>query len=574
MDMAPTLFSLLNRVSHAAGGDKVVLEIDLARGVVTAPPDNPLLALRSVNSPSMRALRDGLRSGAADPKVLGLLVHIGSSPLSLTECEEVGDLIQQFARSKPTIAHSESFGELGNALAAYKLATACQEIWLQPSGQLGIGGVHLGITLLKGLANKAGLEPQFAQRFEYKTAGDQLAADAVTPANREMVQAIADSVVNEFVSAVAARRKLDQAEVRAAVDGSPLTAQAALEAKLIDRIGYRDAAMAHAFEAWGGSASDLAFVHRYGARAAKLETLRELADRSSPVIGVVNLAGSIVTGRGRPAGMPGGGQAGSDVISEQLRAATRDARVKAVILRIDSPGGSAVASDAIWRSVHFVRESGRPVVACMGNVAASGGYYSAMGADEIVALPGTLTGSIGVVGGKFVNHELLRKLAVVHESVDAGANAGMLSGDPFTDEQWAKLNEWLDAVYVDFTTKAAADRKLELDALQAVARGRVWTGSDALGHQLIDHLGGMDTAIERASALAGVHRDKAQLRAFPLSPMIARFRPVDNSESTAAVGTSLPLDLSGPEALITRLAEWSGLSLPGVLTMPWRFELR
>ncbi len=571
--MAPTLFSLLNRVSHAAGGDKVVLEIDLARGVVTAPPDNPFVALRSVNSPSMRALRDGLRSGAADPKVLGLLVHVGASQLSLTESEEVGDLIEQFGRSKPTLAYSESFGELGNALAAYKLATACQEIWLQPSGQLGIGGVHLGITLLKGLANKAGLEPQFAQRYEYKTAGDQLAADEVTPANREMVQAIADSVVNEFVAGVAARRTLDRAAVRVAVDDSPLTAQQALDAKLIDHIGYRDAAVAHAFEAWGGSASDLAFVHRYGARAARVEMIREFADRVSPVIGVVTLSGNIVTGRGRPAGMPGAGQAGSDVISEQLRAATRDARVKAVILRIDSPGGSAVASDAIWRAVHLVRESGRPVVACMGNVAASGGYYSAMGADEIVALPGTLTGSIGVVGGKFVNHELMRKLAVVHESVDAGANAGMLGADPFTDEQWRKLNEWLDAVYVEFTSKAAADRKLELEALRAVARGRVWTGADALGHHLVDHLGGMDKAIERASSLAGIPRDKAQLRAFPLSPMLARFRPVDNSESTSAVGGSMPLNLSSPESVVTALAEWSGLTLPGVLTMPWRFTL-
>lgn len=583
----------ITRVAHRLGLSSrpdaalpTVLELDLSHGVLSGPPSSPLVALRQRQALTLRAIRDGLRHAVTDDKVIGLLVHTGTCPLSLADADEVGALIAAFTEHKPSVAWTESFGELTSGLAGYRVAVNASQIWLQPSGALGLTGVHLGITLLRGGLEKLGLDPQYGQRHEFKSAADQFAATEVTPANREMMQRIANSLLEDTVARISQRRGLGVAEVWAAIDHAPLNATAALAAGLVDHLGYRDEVYDWARRSWPvptGSESpatlesprfSLQYVHRY-AKHVRPNQLHRLMDRGRPTVAVVDVRGPIVTGPGQRG--VNGAQAGADTVAARLRSVARNPNVKAVVLRVDSPGGSYVASDSIRREVVRLRESGRPVVATMGAVAASGGYFVAMGADEIVAQPTTLTGSIGVLAGKFVTERLMDKLGLVHESIDAGPRAAMMAGSaPFTEDQWQVLNGWLDEVYADFTAKAAADRGLDLAVLEPLARGRVWTGADAAERGLVDHLGGMDLAVDRACALAEVDRASIILDSGPLLPFLSELRPAESSEvgadHTVAQATS-PWS-GGPDAVLARLADWAGVAVPhGVLSLPYRITI-
>lgn len=546
----------------------VVLELDLARGLIEVRPTNPIQAFQSLNAPTVTAIREHLRDAAKDKRVAGLIVHAVECPVSMATMDEVADLIEGFGHAKPTVAWSESFGELGNALSAYKLATAAHRIWLQPTGALGIGGADLNIVLAKGLLTKVGIEPQFGQRWQYKTAADQFAADEVTEANREMVTRIGQSVVDDAVATIAVRRRIDPGQVWAAVNDSPITPERARELGLVDELGYRDQAYAAVLAEWGAQPEHLVYVHRFTAKPSVAEIV---AKRKAPKVGIVSLRGGIVTGRGTPAG-PMGENAGSDVVDEHLRAVLRDDAIKAVVFEIDSPGGSAVASDFIRRAVLRVKESGRPIVARMGGVAASGGYYAAMGCSEIVAEPTTLTGSIGVLAGKFVTRGLYEKLGLKREPIRIGARAGMLSSaTEFTEEDWAKLNESLDRIYLDFTTFAAADRGMPYEELEALARGRVWTGRDAFDRGLVDHLGGFTEAWDRACRLAGIDPEVAEPVRVGRLGLLERISPASSSESRSAAGAATS---SSAEDLLVRAATWLGLPVHGALSLPFRLELR
>ncbi|MCC2593518.1 S49 family peptidase [Tessaracoccus sp. OS52] len=545
----------------------VVLELDLARGLIEVRPTNPLKALQSLNAATMGMLRDHLHQAATDSRVAGLVIHAVDPSQPMAVLDEVGQLIEEFGRHKPTVAWAESFGELANSLAAYKLATAAGQIWLQPTGDVGIGGAEVNIVLLKGLLNKAGVEPQFGQRKEYKTAADQFSASEVSEANREMMTRIGQSVVDDAVATIARRRSLDAATVWEAVNDSPLSAQRALELGLVDHLGYRDEVYAASLQEWSAAPENLRYVQRWTPKPS----LPRLRNKHRAKVAVVSLRGAIVTGRGGPGGLAGE-MAGSDVVDEHLRAVLRDDDAKAVVFEIDSPGGSAVASDFIRRAVLRVKESGRPVVARMGSVAASGGYYAAMGCTEIVAQPTTLTGSIGVLAGKMVTAGLYDKLDLKRESIRIGARAGMLSSaTEFSHEDWAKLDESLDRIYHDFTSFAAADRGMAHEELEPLARGRVWTGADALERGLVDHLGGWRTAFERACALADVDPEEVSAERVGHLGAIERLLPANSSESRSAAGTAGPVTA---EDLLVRAAAWLGLYVPGALSLPFRIEVR
>lgn len=561
----------------------LVLELDLARGVISQSPGTPLEAFRARHAAGMRHIRDGLRRGATDDRVAGLVVHLGSCPLTADQGDEIGELIARFGAHKPTIAWTESFGELGNATLAYRVASFAREIWLAPSGTLGINGVQLGIILLRGGLEKLHIEPQFAQRKEYKTAADQFSATEVTGANREMMQRIADSILDDTLAGVAERRHLDPAAVRHVIDNAPVSATAAREAGLVDRLGYRDEVYAELRRRFGTAREggepkvSLQYAHRY-ARSGCAVRLEDALVRRRPAIGLVELNGPIVFGPSQAG--PTGASAGSDTITAHLREAARDNNVKAVVLRINSPGGSYIASDTIRREVLQLRSTGKPVIASMGTFAASGGYFAAMGCDAIVANPTTLTGSIGVLAGKFVLSGLVDRMGLIREDVLAGANAGWFSSQaPFDDGQWVQLNAWLDEVYADFTAKAAEDRGMAVEELEPLARGRVWTGTDAHGRGLVDRLGGMATALDLAAERLDVSLDTLQVRGVPALPWLAQLKPAESSESSAGVGVRSvsPLDrllTGGPEDRVAALAELAGLGrVQGVLALPWRLTL-
>ncbi len=457
----------------------VLLELDLTHGLLETPPADPLAAFRARHTPVLGSLVERLREAAGRDDVAGLVAHVADVPLSDAQVQELGAAIEAFgAAGKPTAAWTEAFGEGGNGTLAYYLAVHFDEIWVQPSGGLALSGVAMQGTFARAALDKIGVQPQVHQRHEYKNAPDTFMRDSMSEAQREAYQRLTDSLVEEISATVARRRGLDLSAVRAAIDDSPLTPTQAKELGLVDHIGYRDEVYASLRRRIAGAGhaetpeADLPeveqrFVHRWS--RPKGEVLRErieeelarrgskLARRGKPaIVAVVPVEGGIMLGTsgGSPLSGP---TAGSDTITSALRRARQDDDVAAIVLRVVSPGGSYTASDAVHREVALAREAGKPVVASMGTVAASGGYFVAMGADRILALPTTLTGSIGVFAGKVVTEAAAGKLGVQRELVETGERASMWStARPFTDAELARLDAWLDDVYADFTGKAAA----------------------------------------------------------------------------------------------------------------------
>src|SRR2546429_216417 len=267
----------------------------------------------------------------------------------------------------------------------------------------------------------------------------------------------------------------------------------------------------------------------------------------------------------------GGSSMGSDTVAAALRSATSDDRVRAVLLRVNSPGGSAVASDTIWREVARTRAAGKPVVVSMSDVAASGGYYISMAADVIVAQPGTLTGSIGVIAGKPVFEEAFGRIGITTDSVSVGRGATMFAPThPFSEDEWQRINNWLDAIYRDFTEKVAAGRRMTVEQVHEIARGRVWTGADAARNGLVDELGGMSAAAEIARRRAGLPAD-APLRAYPRLTPFDQLRAPESSESRPAAAATLDLRFADAWGPAWRFAAQARLSPYGPLILPGRW---
>ncbi|MDO5502246.1 MAG: signal peptide peptidase SppA [Actinomycetia bacterium] len=594
----PGLEDLLSRVPLAeklAGrvpggpGERVLLELDLGRGLAEAAPSNPLEAIRALRTPLLRTLVEHLRKAQTDDTVVGLIGILHGGGLTLAQSDELRSAVQAFRESgKPTLAYSPAFGELGEGNVGYHLATAFEEIWLEPAGSLGLIGFTGGATFLRGTFDKLGIEPEFGQRYEYKSAADTYLRKEFTEPHREMATRLIESATEQLVADVATDRGLSVEAVREALAAGPLTPDDALARALVDHLGHRDQAYAAMRARVGVEEPTLRYVERQGVSrfSALMEQLPKPGGR--PRIAVIEAIGGINVGHAAPG--PGGRSVGSDTLGAALRAAAKDKNVAGVVLRIDSPGGSAIASDCIRRDIQQVRAAGKPVVASMASVAASGGYYIAMPCDRIVAAPGTITGSIGVLGGKLVVTGLLEKVGINQELIAGSPRADLFSWlTPFDQDDWEVVDAWLDRIYDDFTTKAAADRDMSVEDLRAVARGRVWTGADAQQHGLVDRLGGLGDAVEETCSLLSVTPDDVQVVPFPKPHPLAAFQPPESSESVAVsaglvgglaggvaggVAGGLVGGLAGAEgppawqALLAGLRQVSGWSGAGVLALP------
>jgi protease IV len=548
----------------------ILLELDLTRGVLETPPASPLAAFRARHLPTMRELVRALRKGAEDDQVVGLVAHLGGPALSLAQVQDLREAVADFrASGKGAVAWTESFGEIGGGTVPYYLATAFDEIWLQPSGDLAITGVSIQATFIKGALDKAGVIPQFGKRREYKSAVETFTEKEMSGPAREMASRLAESAYEQIVEGIAVRRQLEPAKVREFVDDAPLSAEAGREGGLIDKLGYRSDVY-EALEKRLGETTPL-LAERYVRRGPRTlhEVRKSLPWPQKPVVAVIRISGGISVGRNSGGGPIGGPGSGSDTIGAALRAVAEDDKVKAVVLRVDSPGGSYVASDAIRHEVLRLRATGRPVIASMGSVAASGGYFVAMPADVIVAQPGTITGSIGVFSGKGVVRDALGRIGISQEAVSEGANARMYSAqEEFTTDQWERLEETLDRIYEDFVAKAAEDRGLPVADLEALARGRVWTGADAHERKLVDELGGFEHALRLACSRAGLDRDNITLATAPHRTLLDRLRPPESTDDLAATAKSWTAD-----GLTSTIYTALGLPPTGLLTMPMTWRL-
>src|SRR6266480_658286 len=548
----------------------LILELDLSEGIAEEPPTDPLSAVLAMRRPWLADVLDGLRRARVDDKVRALVVKIGGRPIGVARVQELRSAIAAFRRSgKTTVAWAETYGEFGPGNAAYYLATAFERIWLQPSGDVGLTGLSLEQWFLRGTMDKLGLEYEVSKRHEYKNAADRLTEQGFTGPAREALEQLASSLTGQITEAVAERLAISTEQARMLIDNGPYAAEEAVELRLVDVLGYRDEVYDDVRKSAGPDAH-LLYLARYQRSRALAERARKLPERGADMIALIYAAGPIRRGRSGRGPMSGGGM-GSDTVSAALRTAAADRRVRAIVLRVNSPGGSYVASDTIWREVVRARQAGTPIVVSMGDVAASGGYYISMAADAIVAQPGTVTGSIGVLTGKPVTSNLLERAGVTTDSVTEGAHADMFTTTrPFSKEEWSKINSWLDRIYADFTGKVASGRDMTQAQVHEIARGRVWTGADAAANGLVDHLGGLDDAVALARRKAMLP-DSAPLRGFPRVTPLDRLRRPESSEDYAAAGPSLLAESWGP---VWRLAAGAGLPPFGPLhlAIPWTFQ--
>jgi protease IV len=548
----------------------LILELDLTDGVPDGPVTDPLSAVLSMRKIRLPDLVEGLRRARDDDRVRALVVKVGGGRLGLARIQEIREAVAGFrASGKLSVAWAETFGEFTHGNLPYYLATAFDRIYLQPSGTLGLTGVAVEQLFLHDALAKIGIGFQSAKRHEYKTAADSLTERGFTGPAREAAERLAVSVAEQLSAAIAERRGKTIEAARALLDRGPFLAADALAEGLVDALGYRDEVYA-AVRKDAGPDANLQYVGRYQRAQWLAQRARRLPNPRERFVAVIYASGPIRQGRSSR-GPVGGGAMGSDTVASALRSATSDERVRAVLLRVDSPGGSAVASDVIWREVVRTRAAGKPVVVSMSDVAASGGYYISMAADVIVAQPGTLTGSIGVITGKPVFEEALGRAGITTDSVAEGARATMFAPThPFTEDEWERINAWLDAIYRDFTEKAAAGRRMPAKRMHELARGRVWTGADAAANGLVDETGGLQAAAEIARRRAGLPAD-APVRVFPKLSPLDQLRPPESSEARPAAADALSFGFSdgysgwGPA---WRLAARAGLPPYGPLMLP------
>ena len=441
--------------------------------------------------PTLRSTIDALRKAAVDDRIKSVVILPRGGFALWGKVQEVRDAILEFRKSgKPIIAYLEAGAE-----QEYYLASACDRVYLMPAGTLDLRGLATYELFLRGALDKIGAYPDLMHIGDYKTAANTFTEKSFTPAHREMAESLNRDLYTQLLRGIGDGRKKSEEEVRALIDHGPYLPRDAVAAGLIDDVAYEDEL---------DDKSDLGGAkQRVDAEKYREVPPSTLGLDKGPKIAVLYLVGVIASGTSS-FDSPGGEVTGSDTVIEWLRKVRADNAVRAIVLRIDSPGGSAIASDVIWREVMLTRTV-KPVIASMGDVAASGGYYVAMPAHAVVAQPGTLTGSIGVVVGKFALGGTMDKLGVGIEGVEEGKYAGMLSPvRPFSPEERAKVMEQMQATYDIFVEKVAEARASTPEKIDQIAQGRVWTGRQARDLGLVDELGGLWDAIAVAKQRAKI----------------------------------------------------------------------
>ncbi len=543
---------------------KTILEVDFETAVIEYAPPDPVAQLTLKETPSVRDLVEALTTAASDDRVAGLIARVGQGGMGIAQLQEVRDAVIAFrAAGKPAYAFSETFGEVNTGNASYYLATAFDRIYLQQSGDVNLTGLMAESPFVRGMLEKMGVEPRMDHRHEYKNAKNLFTETEFTAAHREATESLLTSLFDEIVAGMAEGRGLETEKLRELIAAGPHYGQEAVDNGLVDVLAYRDEAY-DAIRAEAGEDAKLLYLMPYLERAKR-------AWSKGDAVALIYGVGGIARGKSQYSPLSGSTTMGSDTVTAAFRAAIRDKSVKAILFRIDCNGGSYVASDAVLREVRRAQEAGKPVIVSMGNVAASGGYFVALSADRIVAQPGTITASIGVVGGKMLTSGMWEKIGMSWDHVETSENASMWAGThDYSEEEWARYTSWLDRVYEDFTTKVAEGREMPLERIQEIAKGRVWTGAQARELGLVDELGGYAKALELAREAAGLDAGApVRLKTFPKerTPWEELMDKGPSSSETAALAALELLETVRPAAV---MAERLGLieTHPRILALP------
>lgn len=516
---------------------KTILEANFEQPLLEDIPDTPSAKLMLSERHTLRDVIDAVDRGAGDDRVVGMVAKIGAAPMGMAQVQEIREAVQRFrAHKKFAVAYSETFGEFGPGNNAYYLATAFDQIYLQPSGDIGLTGIILESPFIKGTLAKLGMTFHGDHRYEYKNALNLFTETKYTVPHKEAMAALMNSWFSQIKDGICLARQIPPDKFQALVDAGPYLGKEAVDAKLVDGVAYRDEVYSQV-KSKAGEGAQFLYLGKYLDRADR-------PHEHGRAIALVFGVGGVTRGKSDFDPVQGSQNMGSDTVAGAIRAAAQDKDVKAILFRVDSPGGSYVASDTIWREVVKARQAGKPVIVSMGDLAGSGGYFVAMAADKIVAQPGTITASIGVLGGKMLTSGLWDKVGLSWDEVHQGNNATMFTGThDYTPAEWARFQAWLDRVYVDFTSKVADGRKLPKEKVLQIAKGRIWTGQDAKNLGLVDELGGYDTALKLAKKAAGIpESDEVKIVVYPrpktlLQAFLQREGP-DSSEKQA-IGQTL-----------------------------------
>jgi len=489
----------------------MVVELDLRQGISDQPADSPF-ALFAGGSLSVMQIVDVLDRAQDDDHVRALFIRLPETGMTPAAADEIRQAIRRFRRAgKPVIAHSQGMMQVGAVVSSYMVGASADEFWLQGNAALQASGMQTEEIFFARAFQRYGIQPQYEQRYEYKNAVNPYLQSDYTAAHREATLGWMNSVYLSAIANAAHDRHLDRAVLQRALEAGPAMGEAARERGLVDRLGQVEEAEQRALTRAGEGAETISFAD-YAVRG-------DTRTRRGPVVAVVSAEGPIVTGAGGGGSPFGGGSTiYSDRTAEAIYDAIEDEEVRAIVFRVSSPGGSDVASEQVLAAVRAAVAAGKPVVVSMGAYAASGGYWISSEASHIVAQPTTLTGSIGVFGGKFVLTEALARFGVdIRTLTVGGETADMFSpADQFSAADRAAFAGWMDQIYDGFIQRVARGRHLSPERVREIARGRVWTGTEALRLGLVDELGGFHEAVRRAQILAQIDEDaEVQLRYFP-----------------------------------------------------------
>jgi protease IV len=501
-------------------------------------------------SPVLRDYIDAIDSARNDPHITGLVVRIGPLDTGWSKLEEIRSHLLAFqASGKPSICYL-GYDGIGNP--EYYLATACQKIWLVPTSQVSITGMMAEALFLRGTLDKLKIVPEFYHIAEYKTATNSYTEKKFTPAHREEVESVLHSIYGTYVSEASQARHIDPAQFEREITTGPLLTSEAVQDHVVDRLAYWD------------QVQDYFKSEYHGWNPVSLNNYRAwITNPSGEKIAVVYATGMIVSGNSGYSPTDGI-LMGGDSVASDLRKARKDSSIRAIILRIDSGGGSVVASEVIRREVELARDA-KPLVVSMSDTAASGGYWIATPANKIVAEPNTITGSIGVLIGKLNLAGLYALLGLSTDYVATSDNATLFSDQQnFTPQQEAYIQKSLHETYSEFTQGVAKGRGLSVDAVDKIGKGRVWTGAQAKGLGLVDELGGLDRAVDVAKNLAHIPAtESVRLVRFPEEQSLLQ-QLLQSEENT--------MNESG--SLAARLRELVGFMDPVQARIPFELRIR
>jgi protease-4 len=505
MVMGAAISSMSSSKGKSKGDGATVLTLDLRAGLRDHGSENSLFGS---SSPSVVTTVRALARAKDDKNIKGLFVRANSWGMSPAQAEELHMAIEDFQDSgKFVIAHAQGFE--GTSLSSYFAVSGADEVWMQDTTGFALSGYRAEIEFLGGVFEKFDAKPEFIQFHEYKNAANTYTQKSLTEPHREAMTTLLQSIMDTAVEEISDDRGLTEENFLKFLDDAPHSAEQAKELGFLDTLGHYADAKDYVKKKAG---EDTVFkaVSEYGSGYS-----------TGPVIAFVGGQGAVVEGNSSDGSNPfgGGGRTmGGDTVSEALIKAAEDDKVKAIVFRVNSPGGSATASDQIWDAVNKAKDAGKPVVISMGQYAASGGYYVSANADKIVALPTTITGSIGVLGGKVVLSDTLAKVGYNVEAIGLGGEytAAYSAFEPWNQSTREAYRQSMENIYVDFTTRVAEGREIPIDRVREIAKGRVWSGEQAMEIGLIDEYGGFMKALEIAKELAEIDADeKVKIKMFP-----------------------------------------------------------